>query len=388
MQAPEATLSELAASAALSGVTISPQGLEQRFSEGAAALLCGLLGAALHEVIGGAAQTTGLLARFAGVYLLDSTTVGLPATLQAQWPGVSTGQGEATAALKVQVRFEYRSGAIEHLSLQSARAQDRAAAAQRLLLPTGSLRLSDGGYFTLSVLRSYAEQGVYFLTRPAIHTQVLSSEGECCSLRTFIARYAQDGHLDCPIRLGKAEQLPCRLIAWPVAAESRARRQRQLKAQAHKQQRPVNPDAWALSGWGYCVTNLPPDLLSSEEARVLARLRWQIELLFKLWKSHARLGRSRSHKPWRVLCELYAKLLIVLIQHWFLLASCWRYPDRSLTKALKILRTFVVPLFLAMQQPAWLEPIAAQLQLSLERTCRIDKRRKRPASHQLLAQFP
>ena len=41
----------------------------------------------------------------------------------------------------------------------------------------------------------------------------------------------------------------------------------------------------------------------------------------------------RSQKPWRILCEVYAKLLAMLIQHWLMLVGCWAYPDRSLLKA-------------------------------------------------------
>ena len=69
-------------------------------------------------------------------------------------------------------------------------------------------------------------------------------------------------------------------------------------------------------------------MLSLEEALVLARCRWQLELLWKLWKSYGRIDESRSQNPWRVLCEIYAKLLGMLVQHWTLLASCWSQPDR------------------------------------------------------------
>src|SRR4029434_5465069 len=56
-------------------------------------------------------------------------------------------------------------------------------------------------------------------------------------------------------------------------------------------------------------------------------------LLFKLWKSQGHVDESRSTKPWRILCEVYAKLLAMLVQHWVFLVSFWTYPDRSLTKA-------------------------------------------------------
>ena len=68
-------------------------------------------------------------------------------------------------------------------------------------------------------------------------------------------------------------------------------------------------EAWALAAWTVYVTNVPVALLSLDEALVLARCRWQIELLFKLWKQEGRIDESRSEQPWRVLCEVYAKLL-------------------------------------------------------------------------------
>ena len=48
---------------------------------------------------------------------------------------------------------------------------------------------------------------------------------------------------------------------------------------------------------------------------------YNIELLFKLWKSQGRVDESRSTKPWRILCEVYAKLLAMLVQHWVFLVS-------------------------------------------------------------------
>jgi len=39
--------------------------------------------------------------------------------------------------------------------------------------------------------------------------------------------------------------------------------------------------------------------LSVDELLVIIRVRWQIELLFKLWKSSGRIDESRSHKPFR-----------------------------------------------------------------------------------------
>ena len=74
------------------------------------------------------------------------------------------------------------------------------------------------------------------------------------------------------------------------------------------------------------LTNAPIELLSFSECFLLYGVRWQIELLFKLWKSHGKLGHSNSKNKWRILCELYCKLLAVMVQHWIFLTGLWPIP--------------------------------------------------------------
>jgi len=58
------------------------------------------------------------------------------------------------------------------------------------------------------------------------------------------------------------------------------------------------------------------------------RVRWQIELLSSCGKVTA-CDESRSEKPWHILCDVYAKLLAMLVLHWLVLVSVWRYVDRA-----------------------------------------------------------
>ena len=119
---------------------------------------------------------------------------------------------------------------------------------------------------------------------------------------------------------------------------------------------------------------------------VLARVRWQIELLFKLWKSHGTIDEWRSDKPWRILCEVYAKLLAMVVQHWVLLTGCWHFPNRSLVKAAKTVAKHALHLAMAFaseQRQRLIEALSTIVRC-LEVGCRINKRRKQPHTYQLL----
>ena len=112
-------------------------------------------------------------------------------------------------------------------------------------------------------------------------------------------------------------------------------------------------------------------------------IRWQIELLFKLWKDEGRLDESRSHNPWRVLSEIYAKLISLIIQHWILLTCCWHVLDRSLTKAARVLRRFALAIAREFCSLPGICEILQLLARILPVGCHLN-RRAQPNSYQLL----
>ena len=89
-----------------------------------------------------------------------------------------------------------------------------------------------------------------------------------------------------------------------VPEELAKQRRKHLRQVARDHGRVFSHEQDLLAGWTLVLTNVPCALLSLAEALVL---------VWKLWKQYGTLDEWRSKQPWRILCELYAKLLGVLI---------------------------------------------------------------------------
>lgn len=380
---PQATLQQLAQMAGTVGVAISPQGLEQRFTQAAATFLRRVLEAAVTHVVTAHPVAIPLFSRFAGVYLLDSSTVVLPDELAVVWQGCGGSSARRTqAALKLQVQFDLSTGALIGPALQHGRTADRQAPRQTAF-PPGALRLADLGYFSLALLGELSTVGVYWLSRLHLHTHVFDQTGACLDLLPWLSKQPVCAH-DLPIHLGAQDRLSARLLAVRVPAQVAQQRRRRLRKQARRKGQTLSQRHLALADWTLLVTNVPVELLSIEEALVLLRARWQVELLFKLWKSLGRLDESRSAQPWRQLGELYAKMLALLVQHWLLVLSCWQFPDRSLTQAAQTIQRYATSLALALRSHKRLREVIASIQQCLQTGCRITRRRQHPSTYQLL----
>ena len=379
---PQATLEELTQTAATLGVEISPQALDQRFTAAAAACLKQVLDAAITQVIRAEPVAIALLERFTAVAVQESSTIVLPDILASVWQGCGGRTSTRTsAALQLQARLDMRTGRLA-VQLQDGRASDRTAEVPGPL-PAGALRLADLGYWSLEALQALAQQGVCWLSRLQLQTVVYDAAGDRRELLAFLEA-PTTGTVEQEVTLGREQRVPARLLAQRVPQDVAAARRRRLRAAAQKKGRQVSAVRLALAAWTVLVTNVPSDRLTLREALILARVRWQIELLFKLWKSHGRVDESRSTKPWRILCEVYAKLLAMLVQHWVFLVSCWAYPDRSLTKAAQTVQKHALHLASAFANVKRLGAALLTVKRCLAAGCRMNRRKKHPNTYQLL----
>jgi len=381
---PSANPKELAVMAARLGVDVTPQAVQQRMNSFLAAFLFALIQRVMRRKLAATPVSVELLQRFNGVFLNDSTTLQLPDEYAAEWPGCGGREGFGKAAMKIQVSIDWLTGGLNQVHLEPARNSDQASVLQRQTYPPGSLRIADLGYFCLTTLADIASSGSYFISRIQPHTQIYDAAGQPLKVLSLLKKEWRGEPLDLQILLGKEARLPCRLIAVRAPSSVVAKRRKRLRADAKRRKRTVSAARLEWCQWTIYVTNAEPERLAWNEIAVLYHLRWQIELLFKLWKSEGKLAELGKHSPEEKLARLYARILAMILQHWLLLSSVWHLPDRSLTKAAQRIREFVTCLAGSLDDLPRLIQELTSLQSILKKVAKLDRRLQKPNHHQLL----
>jgi hypothetical protein len=382
---PDATVEQLSQSAARVGVDVTAQAIDQRFTLATAALLQQVLSASLQHLIASDGLSIPILQRFTGVRIHDSTTIVLPDALAELWAGCGGSTTTHTAsALKCGVQLDLLTGALSGLDLADGRASDQRLGVQQAPLPKGSLRLADLGFYDLGVLGSLSAAEVYWLSKLEPTALISDATHSNCPLLAFVTSLGDLAQWEGQVWVGRGRRLRARLMVKRVPQEVADQRRRRIRKSARDKGHNPSAVALALAAWTILITNIPAEMVSLEEALIVVKVRWQIELLFKLWKSQGRVDRWRTEKAARIMCEVYAKLLALVLQQWVLAVSCWMYPDRSLVKAAQVVRDHAVELASSRARPERLEEVLETIQRVLKRTARMNTRLKHPNTYQLL----
>jgi hypothetical protein len=335
-------------------------------------------------VVGSDKALAPILERFTSVTILDSSTITLPDSEQERFRGCGGSYGGGAAALKLQTELDLRSGALSHIEIEPGRSPDGATSRQQAKQPAGSLRITDLGYFCVPVFADIMKDGAHFLSRLQFGTGVLLASGEAVDdILRWLSEQAGP-FVDCSILLGKKDRLPCRLIAWRLPPEQANRRRQKLRKETvSKTGKEPSAARLAWCDWTILVTSVPVAMLSPEEALVLYRARWQVELLFKRWKSQDLVAVLSGSTDVRQMVRVWSRLLAALVQHWLVIASAWGDPKHSLSKVCEAIRNFAGRLAASLDRQGELERVLDDLCRTIAKTCKRNKRSK-PGTFELL----
>lgn len=335
-----ASLTELCGTAQSLGVEMVRQSLDGRFTAAAAAFMEAVLGRCVRMSLG---EQLGLLTMggFTGIYLQDATLWQLPPRLSPLFRG-SAG-GASGAGIKVDAMFELTAGDWK-LQFKDAASADTGAAL--LSVPRGSLWLRDLGYFQLGDLGRIHAQGAHFVSRYKSNGLLYPAEGRgpALDLPACAARLREGECLDLQLLAGKDVRLPVRFIMQKLPKKAADAKRQRLRQEARRKGRAVTQGQLDLCGVSMYVTNLLKGQWPPQQVAAIYAIRWQIEVMFKTWKSILKVGRACPMKPCRFLCLLYGQMVWALLNcklfSWFKVIV-WNgcRAELSELKGMKILAT-------------------------------------------------
>lgn len=296
-------------------VNLSAEGLNQRFNEAAGTFVKTVFTEALSQRL---TDPSGFFTKYSAFFnrirVLDSSGFGLPPPCADRYKG-STGAG-----LKVQLEYDLLSGDFLHLEVQDGIIADKTFGSSLAdSLRPKDLILRDLGYFTYMNLLEIELHDAFYISRLKLDTTIYQkADGESkfiqLNLEDMIEQLAcgEAQELN-EVYIGKEYKMRTRLIICKLTEKQM---QKRLILQKKKESRggvTHSPRHKKLSALNLYATNIPDSVASKQEIHELYTLRWQIELVFKTWKSVYKIHRIKKMKPERVDCHLYGTLLALLI---------------------------------------------------------------------------
>ena len=328
------------------GIKISKQGLDQRFNTEAMMLMQSFFLETMQRFKTERSNFFDLLKPFSSVSILDSSAISLPENLKDLYKG--SGGAASQAALKIQVLFEYLSGQVNQITITGGNKNDQSYNEYLDKIEKGTLHLQDLGYFKLKSLAEIQGKGAYFISRYNYPTVILDEDNNRINLVDELEKsgltFAKE------IYLGRNREIKVRLVATRLPDEVVRERICKIKEKARKSGYQPTKEILKLAQWSIYVTNVPENMLSHEQIHLVYSLRWQIELFFKLCKSEAGIDKIRGKKQTRILCELYAKLICIIMLLYLCFPLRWmENMEISYRKAYKELSLRAIDFFRALK---------------------------------------
>jgi hypothetical protein len=300
-----------------SGVHVSKQALDKRFNTTTKDMLTGLLQDVLAQQM--SRNPIGEVSAnwFTDIHIMDSSEFAVSKKVAHAFPGYG---GEGREAL-VQIQFEYQllGSKVTELSIGSALDSDNVAGMKKIdNIPAKTLLLRDLGYFSPKAFKDLSSREIYFISRAKSQWNFYTLHAGEYTLLTTVAIISKlkEGHdkfIDIDVYVGKQVRTPVRLVASMLNEEQKEKRLKKKTAN-----RKLGADALESIGLNLFVTNVEREKCGAAQIYDLYTLRWQVELIFKTWKSVMKLHKIHPMNATRLECIILIKLLWVML-NWSIL---------------------------------------------------------------------
>lgn len=360
------------------GVKISASGIHQRLGNEAVDLLSQVCQLWLQQKRPLKLKTS--LSAFGAVHIIDSSLIVLHPSLAKEFRGT-----RSAASMKVQLSYEYRSGQIEALEVQEGCEPDQKSQLPQEQSKAGDLVIFDLGYFDQNRFAQLDAAEVYFLSRLQSQVGLYESaeSNQSIDILEFVKKLPkQISGGEQLVYLGRKAKVQVRLVYYRVPKKIAEERRRKAKKAAKKRQKSCSQRSLDLLSWTFFITNAPDIFLNLEQVAEVYRVRWQIEIIFKVWKSEMDWDFMGKWRVERILAQFYGRCLALLIFH----SLVGKYQDIidweiSWQQAYRVLKRRSAELIRIVRRSFWgMLTFLHDLDRDFQRFARKSKRRKDPST--------
>ena len=295
-------------------VSISKQAFDYRFDDNAVSFVKGVL----DEVISNQIDTPldpKFLEKFKKVKIKDATRFDLPNRLKEYFPGFG-GKFTSEAGATIQYEFDLKTRSLHDLDITSALKNDYQDAKEKSEnIEQGDLIIRDLGYFSSKVINAIIEKKAFFLSRMKTIMDVFDENNKEVSFKNMydhMVEYSKTRY-NMHATIGNKARVPVRLLIEMVPEETYQERIRKREYESKKKGNKITEEFKARAHFTMMITNVPEEDLPVENIYKLYKTRWQVELIFKVWKSIMGVDKIHPMKYHRLMCLLYAKFILFLI---------------------------------------------------------------------------
>lgn len=298
--------------------SLSKVGLHKRFNQSSVAFLKAVLAKQI------ALKTHGLSAGddwkyFSRVWVADSCKFALPDDYDNTYCGYkSFGNRLPSPMMNLQYSFDLKHGDWGCLEFTRAVQNDQSHSNKTVeSIQKGELHIRDLGFITMTYLAGVVSKQAFFLNR--LHPQwkpVQKYNGKRIDWTALYQKIqgSRAGYVEKEVTIGNGkEAFDCRLIAVAVPEQVWAERIRKAQQKMKSSGCNLSDDYKARCRFNIFITNTPAGILNAQAVIQLYGLRWQIELIFKSWKSLLHIHKVKAVKKDRFECQLLARFIWILL---------------------------------------------------------------------------
>ena len=350
------------------GIDVSKEAMHKKFTPEAVNFLKGLMGELLS---GQLKQLTDieLPLHFPRIKIKDSTRFSLPDSYGTDYKGY--GNFSKKNGL-ISIQYEYDLVNSDWLSVditQGLRNDQQDSKETVGAITKGDLHIRDLGYITPTYLSAVVDKTAFFLNRLPPNAGVFTRGMKPIDWKKTDASFRRNAlsSMAIEVLVYEKDKIPCRLIIERVSNAEYDRRLEKARISAKSKGVGISELYKIKLRYNTFITNVSCSILPIAVIRKTYYLRWQIELVFKTWKSFFHIDKIKKVKKERLECQLLAKLLWILI-NWRLFRTCNKHA-RKLDKeqgvsiliffkrCVKFTATFRLVLLKRLSITKWLEQI-------------------------------